>query len=125
MGVRYFVHITHTNISVNVDEEIGDEARRQANKLPGTTLISIEIKELERVEIHFFAPKQPTLNVENRTLNNITPLPIGSTLDSEEGIFSWQPGPGFIGEYRFVFVSGDQQGHKTRKDVRVIIRPEF
>jgi hypothetical protein len=87
-------------------------------------MITIEIKELERVEIHFFAPKEPTLNDEHRTLNNITPLPIGSTLDTETGVFYWQPGPGFIGEYRFVFISTDQQGHKTMRDVRVIIRPQ-
>ena len=39
-------------------------------------------------------------------------LPIGSTLDKENGIFYWQPGPGFIGEYRFVFINKRCQKHK-------------
>jgi hypothetical protein len=30
-------------------------------------------------------------------------LPVGSTLDATRGIFTWQPGPGFIGRYRLVF----------------------
>ena len=33
-------------------------------------------------------------------------LPIGSTLDARDGVFRWQPGPGFIGTYRFVFLDG-------------------
>ncbi len=31
-------------------------------------------------------------------------LPIGSTFDSAAGIFSWLPGPGFLGDYQLVFV---------------------
>jgi hypothetical protein len=30
-------------------------------------------------------------------------LPVGSTLDTASGVFTWQPGPGFIGRYRLVF----------------------
>jgi hypothetical protein len=82
-------------------------------------MITIEMKELERLKIRFFEPGH-----KNSTLR-VNQLPIGSTLDSERGVFYWSPGPGFIGEYRFVFISGDQQGHKTRRDVRVIIRPKY
>ncbi len=32
-------------------------------------------------------------------------LPIGSTLDAVAGVFSWLPGPGFLGDYRLVFVN--------------------
>jgi len=63
-------------------------------------IITIEIKELERVEIHFFGS---TLNVEHRTLN-ISSLPIGSTLDMERGVFYWHPGHGFIGSYQLEFI---------------------
>ena len=63
-------------------------------------IISIEIKELERVEIHFF---DSTLNIEHRTLN-LSSLPIGSTLDMERGVFYWHPGPGFTGSYQLVFI---------------------
>jgi hypothetical protein len=70
--------------------------------------ILLEIKELQRIEIHFF----------HSTLN-ISPLPIGSTLDAKRGVFYWQPGPGFTGEYQFVFFIKQENGaliqHSNKK----------
>ena len=85
--------------------------------------ITIKIKELERLEIHLF---EPTLNVEPRTLN-ISWLPIGSTLDRKRGIFYWQPGPGFIGDYEFIFVEKTGSGELNRQiiSIRVTISPRF
>ena len=36
-------------------------------------------------------------------------LPIGSTLDAVAGIFSWLPGPGFLGDYRLVFIDRENK----------------
>lgn len=55
--------------------------------------------------------------------DELRPLPIGSTFDSEHGVFSWQPGPGFIGEYSFVFVSKGGSGAESKKNINVKIRP--
>ena len=52
-------------------------------------------------------------------------LPVGSTLDRANGVFKWQPGPGFIGSYEFVFVRTISSGSKTRLPVTVTIRPKF
>jgi hypothetical protein len=49
-------------------------------------------------------------------------LPIGASFDSRDGVFFWQPGPGFVGEYTFIFVTNDG-GRPTRKAVRVTIVP--
>ena len=38
--------------------------------------------------------------------NDDRPLPAGSTLDAERGVFYWQPAPGFLGTYDFIFVDG-------------------
>jgi hypothetical protein len=57
-------------------------------------------------------------------VDNLSPLPIGSTLDKDGGVFYWQPGPGFVGEYRFVFVAKDDQGRSTRKNIVVNIEPK-
>jgi hypothetical protein len=57
--------------------------------------------------------------------NQLKRLPIGSFLDREKGIFYWQPGPGFIGEYRFVFIGKAQDGEFKRKNINLVIRPEF
>jgi hypothetical protein len=77
-------------------------------------IINVEIRELEQVEVHFF---QSTLN--------ISPLPIGSTLDTQRGIFYWGPGPGFLGEYKLLFISRDKKGGFTRKNITVEIMPRF
>jgi hypothetical protein len=69
--------------------------------LPGTKSLP-EIKELERVEFRFegtmgLAP----LSTYTGFLvigDQLKSLPIGSTLDTKNGIFTWQPGPGFYME---------------------------
>jgi hypothetical protein len=53
--------------------------------------------------------------------NELRPLPIGSTLDAQSGIFYWQPSPGFLGTYSFIFVDG-RTGMK--KSVAVTVRPK-
>jgi hypothetical protein len=82
-------------------------------------VINLEIKELERFEIHFFEPGH-----KNSTLK-VNQLPIGSTLDAERGVFSWSPGPGFVGNYRLVFIEIGPFGNKKRREVSVTIRPKF
>jgi hypothetical protein len=74
----------------------------------------IEIHELERVEI-YLSPGTV----------NLSPLPIGSTLDVGRGIFYWQPGPGFIGQYRLVFVNKAETGPVNREEVVITIAPKF
>ncbi|MDQ1355020.1 MAG: hypothetical protein QG657_5329, partial [Acidobacteriota bacterium] len=73
----------------------------------------IEIRELERVELHLSAGAV-----------NVSPLPIGSTLDVGKGVFYWQPGPGFIGQYRLVFMEKAQTGLLNQKEVVVTIIPK-
>jgi hypothetical protein len=85
--------------------------------------IIVEIKELERIEIHLadlWGSSHLTLNTKHVTL---TPLPIGSTFDTETGTFSWQPGPGFVGSYRLVFAVKDQAGKGKRKNILINIIP--
>jgi hypothetical protein len=48
-------------------------------------------------------------------------LPIGSPLDKDRGIFYWQPGPGFLGEFRLVFMETDSQGNLAKKNIWVTI----
>jgi hypothetical protein len=90
--------------------------------------ITIEIKELERVEIHFsegtrgLAPLLQWTGYQevNRQLRQ---LPIGSTLDRKNGVFYWLPPPGFIGEYQLIFFAGEKRGKSTRKNMTIKILP--
>jgi hypothetical protein len=51
-------------------------------------------------------------------------LPVGSTLDTEKGIFKWNPGAGFLGRYKLVFVETGPNGEMNKKDVIVEILPK-
>jgi C1A family cysteine protease len=55
----------------------------------------------------------------------LTSLPIGSTMNSKEGVFYWQPGPGFVGEYSFVFMTKNGSGEMLKRELRVMIIPKF
>jgi hypothetical protein len=86
-------------------------------------VIDVEMKELGRLEIRFRTEVFLCLDgaPDFRTLSQ-TPLPVGSTLDEESNVFYWQPGPGFAGDYEFIFL--DALTGYTRT-VRVKILPKF
>jgi hypothetical protein len=85
----------------------------------GSGIVAVHIRELERLEIH----------LENYSIgysvvgNQLKRLPIGSTMDSENGVFYWQPGPGFVGDYQFVFIKKSKNGEMSKKIVIVICSP--
>ncbi|NIM13263.1 MAG: hypothetical protein GTO45_14215 [Candidatus Aminicenantes bacterium] len=84
--------------------------------------IHIEIRELERVEIDLGCSQWRGHHVIG---NRLKPLPVGSTLDTGRGIFYWQPGPGFIGQYQLVFLSREENGELTKKTIKINIMPKF
>jgi len=55
----------------------------------------------------------------------LRPLPAGSSLDATQGTFTWEPGAGFIGTYRLVFVRTLSNGVRTKVPVRINIGPKF
>lgn len=88
----------------------------------------LHIHELERIEVNLFQDNsQASTSVLSGYLqvgNKLQALPIGSTLDRENGKFYWQPGPGFIGQYQLLFLEKDQAGFYTKKTVVVNIKPQ-
>jgi hypothetical protein len=48
-------------------------------------------------------------------------LPVGSTFDKKRGVFYWQPGLGFVGNYSFAFIKEDVNGEMKRKNIVVRI----
>lgn len=114
--------------SVILKKGFNENKRPKAIYTDNEGIINIEIKELERVEFQFegtmgLAP----LSTYTGFLvigDRLSPLPIGSNLDTKRGIFSWQPGPGFYGTYEFAFIKAD--GSDRRKvRVRVNILPKY
>jgi hypothetical protein len=87
-------------------------------------IITIEIKELEPVQIRLF-PGGGAAGLAPLYSAPLYSLPIGSTLDTERGIFYWQPGPGFVGHYRLVFSGKDQHGRMFKRVLNINISPKF
>ena len=79
-------------------------------------------EELDRFEIALGAPSEGTVIAGYlRTADGLTPLPAGSGLDAASGVFTWQPGVGFLHEYDFVFVRRRGSVAIGRQEVRVVI----
>jgi hypothetical protein len=111
--------------------------------------ITVEIKELERLILYleeksldpddgtvdYLTPNPPPLRLKKIASdrywggmvvgNCLRPLPPGSTLDLAGGIFYWQPGAGFLGEYRLLFLQRDEQGTFSQRLINLIILPKY
>jgi hypothetical protein len=91
-----------------------------------TGIITISLKEDEPLEI-VLSPASDTSSTSYGYMisgSRMQLLPIGSSLDNGRGIFSWHPGAGFLGLYRFVFVEKTAEGQFTKKLVNVKITPK-
>ncbi|MBN1938164.1 MAG: BACON domain-containing protein, partial [Candidatus Aminicenantes bacterium] len=100
----------------------------------------VRARETERMEIHLdpeagpFDTVRPAGLLKTRSRGSAAyrgyldeggearPLPAGSFLDPETGTFAWTPGPGFLGDYRLVFLD-NARGLKRVVTVRIV--PKF
>ena len=73
---------------------------------------------LGRIELDLVGPARltdyPTSLFELRRAGGrrtrfVSELPIGSTFDAGRGVFTWQPGPGFLGEHALIFMRGSER----------------
>jgi hypothetical protein len=79
----------------------------------GTLLV--EVEELGRIELQVGATEGYLLVNGERS-----PLPIGSSLNA--GVFYWQLGPGFLGDFDMVFLSNQSDGSALEIPARVHVR---
>ena len=109
------------SIPVSIRKGFGNNFEPQEVYADNKGLIKIEIKELERVELDFSNSTADISQISGYMVvgNQLRSLPIGSKLDSKNGKFYWQPGPGFLGEYRFLFIEKGPNMHMRRKNIVV------
>ncbi|MCP5050277.1 MAG: hypothetical protein GY940_24130, partial [bacterium] len=86
--------------------------------------VRIEIPELGRLELHLTGEPPSSFAGYQIVSTGLSPLPIGSYLDKSRGIFYWQAGVAFLGNYHLVFIKTDGVGNRTRKEVWVTIKPK-
>jgi hypothetical protein len=106
----------------------GEEAEAVSADVHGVFRVSI--REVERVEVALGAellPKSAGSTYAGFLVvgEELRALPIGSTLDPQTGLFTWQLGPGFLGTYQLAFVRTEPSGLKERTTVAIEIIPKF
>lgn len=121
IGSRYFTIRNSGKYSVS-------QSTRHIPSLESFDIISSEpcdstvtIKELELVEISLGEAFRDCRGFVKQG-EKLGPLPIGSTLDRENAVFYWTPGPGFLGTYELVFFKR-HQGKSVQKRVNITIIP--
>ena len=93
-------------------------------------IINIRVKELERIVITLHEGTRglaPLWRYTGYQLVNhqLKPLPPGSTFDPDRGIFYWQLGAGFVGEYLLVFLEKDQNSTIRKRIAKITILPKY
>jgi hypothetical protein len=129
LGSRYFNVLNTTGAAMAALEEVIDVSDAwqgvrvrhglEANREPDPVApdadggYSVTMEEVGHIELHLGAANGNML-VQGEAQS----LPTGSTLKG--GVFYWQPGPGFLGEYTMQF----ERPNGTRIPVRVNIMPK-
>lgn len=107
-----------------------DEAEFEAVYPDENNEIVIELNQIERLELRFFQEKPlfidpsglavDTPYVQPRTVNR-SELPVGSSLDITRGIFYWQPGAAFLGDYNLDFITtGQNEWWQKKIKIRIL-----
>lgn len=89
-------------------------------------LVTMDAEEVDRVELFVSSGSSEGAGTFAGYLWDGTrfgPLPIGASLDAARGVFTWQPGVGFVGAYHFVFLQGIEPA-AIRRDVRIVLHPK-
>jgi phosphodiesterase/alkaline phosphatase D-like protein len=85
---------------------------------------TIKVKELETVLVDL---QITSSDITGYLMSNgvARSLPTGATVAPSTGIFSWSPGPGFVGWYSFKFIIEGYGDYDYQKTVEVFIEPKF
>ena len=101
-----------------------DEGQWQAYGIGRSGRVVIRGQELERIELALGEHSGERYTAYLRVADELAALPIGSTLNTATGAFTWAPGVGFVGNYDLVFVRwmGDQA--LARHEIRIVLAPK-
>ncbi len=87
--------------------------------------VTVDGEELDRFELRVGQADSATaLTGYGRAGSSLSSLPIGSHLDPDTGVFTWQPGVGFVHDYDLVFVRWQHGVAIERREVRVVLHPK-
>ncbi len=87
-------------------------------------VLDVQMNETGRIQIALTPSTTTARNCTGYMVVNgqRRPLPVGSSLDAQNGVFYWQAGPGFVGRYDLVF-DISENGKTSKKEIHVTILP--
>jgi hypothetical protein len=100
--------------------DLGGPFRRIQAGIDGRAILRGE--ELDRFEVRL-GTGATTLSGHLRASAGLTDLPVGSHLDTTTGVFTWNPGVGFLHSYDLVFVRWEGGRPISRQEVTIVISP--
>lgn len=118
IGSRYFAINNGSRVQA-VREDFADKVLSTARLAQADNTVDATEMEIVKIKLNNTGCKGYMLQE-----GKLYPLPTGSTLDSENGIFYWQPGYGYMGRFPLVFVKEGTDGKLVREDVTVNIKPK-
>lgn len=81
--------------------------------------VTLQAEEVDRIELTTDGATEGYLHAGA----DLRPLPAGSHLDPQTGVFVWQPAAGFVGVYDLTFVRRTGSS-LSRQDVRIVLNPK-
>jgi M6 family metalloprotease-like protein len=115
------------NVPVRIKKGFGKAMEEEEIYPDHKGLIKIEVKELECIELDLLSTDVGISQISGYMVvgDRFQSLPVGATLEPGAGKFYWLLGPGFFGEYRFVFIGRDQDSNMVCRSIIVKVVPKF
>ncbi|MCP5045917.1 MAG: hypothetical protein GY940_02020, partial [bacterium] len=114
------IPVNHTE-PISIQKGFTGNTQPKELSIDESGLFRVNVGELERLVIQLSQQSQVAAGYME-VGNYLRPLPIGSTLDRKNGKFYWQLGPGFVGDYRLVFI--ENSIHMGTQKKTIIVRVE-
>lgn len=125
IGSRYF-NVMNGDGSSASSSALSSALRYPLKSIPvsGST-ITREMREWQRIEVELGPGDSDGVSGFLVVNGEARPLPAGSSLDTEQGVFRWQAGGGHIGIFRFVFIKKNNAGKLEKTKLKVTVHPGF
>ncbi len=124
-AVTFSNAVTPVTVIRGFPEVPGWRGTKTENAEPGLDGVRrVRVDPTERVAVHVGNAEGSTYSAYRVLEGRLSMLPVGSSFDARKGIFYWQPGPGYLGEYDFVVLKSGIAKKTLQWRVKFVVGPE-